>query len=146
MEKINEETRKMLLLSDETLDEKSFKNDLIFGKIIFSRSKATVKIYKKEEKFGSVLTNNILDLFIGTRFYVSISFFTNNHFNPVGRCYKKRTIILFFNMRGKVFAECLKKDLEDLLEGVTNSVILYNPGCARKQLEFEFGFSGGKTY
>ena len=145
MEKTNKETRKLSLLSDEILEEKFFKNDLIFGKIIFSRSRASVKIYKSEEFFGSVLTNDILDLFIGTKIYVSISFFDVNHFNPVGRGYKKRKKMVFFNMRGKVFAECLKKDLEDLLEGVTYLIILYNPGCVKKQFNKEFGYSGVTT-
>ena len=151
MEKTEEKqkNRKNLTLYSEPIPEENSKLN-IFGTLTFSRSGTSIKIFGNGELFGLSFVSEVLDLLVGTRKFVNISFFVPHNFENslphcyklVGRFYLVKNLFHFFNIRGELFAECLKKDLQDLLEGVNRKILLFNPNCAKKYLDFEFGFPG----
>ena len=58
-----------------------------------------------------------------------------------GRQYQKKGYLILYNLTGEPFAEAIKREVIDLLEGREDKIRLFNFGCTTKQIEADLNFS-----
>ena len=110
-----------------------------FGKLILSKKGTTIFLFKEKELIGQVLVDNLLDVFVGTYSFATLSFYQNNHFVRVCRIYEHIGFVDFLNIEGEKIAECLKRDVTDFIKGLLKEVTVFLPMCAKKHLLTNYG-------
>ena len=130
-------------MSNET--QQPQQNKTFFGKLLLSKKGTTIFFYKENEVIGQILVDYLLDVFVGSYSFVTISLYKDNHFVRVGRIYEHRGYVDFLNIAGEKIAECLKKDVSELIKGSLEKVAVFYPMCAKKHLQKNYGYSEEKT-
>ena len=121
------------------------KEDFFYGKAKLSNHRRTILFFDNQDNnFGITFIEKIVDVFHDIKKFAVVSIYKDPFFERVGRLYEKHGYLRFYDLKGSIFAECIKKDMLELLSGSVGTIKIFKPFNAKKYIAQTFGFSGVK--